>query len=129
MELRELGYFLAVYEERSVSAAARRSYVSQPSVSEALANLEHELATRLFAPLGMKGVRKLHDIFIDRKLPRVSRSSWPVVMLDGVVLWVPGMVRSRVATITPATKNILYLQAFSSDMSRIARLPENPSTC
>jgi len=48
MELRELGYFLAVYEERSVSAAARRSYVSQPSVSEALANLEHELATRLF---------------------------------------------------------------------------------
>jgi DNA-binding transcriptional LysR family regulator len=48
MELRELGYFLAVYEERSVSAAARRSYVSQPSVSEALANLEHELATKLF---------------------------------------------------------------------------------
>jgi DNA-binding transcriptional LysR family regulator len=48
MELRELGYFVAVYEERSVSAAARRSYVSQPSVSEALANLEHELATRLF---------------------------------------------------------------------------------
>jgi DNA-binding transcriptional LysR family regulator len=48
MELRELGYFLAVYEERSVSAAARRSFVSQPSVSEALANLEHELATRLF---------------------------------------------------------------------------------
>jgi DNA-binding transcriptional LysR family regulator len=48
MELRELGYFLAIYEERSVSAAARRSYVSQPSVSEALANLEHELATRLF---------------------------------------------------------------------------------
>jgi len=48
MELRELGYFLAVYEERSVTAAARRSYVSQPSVSEALANLERELATQLF---------------------------------------------------------------------------------
>jgi len=48
MELRELSYFLAIYEERSVSAAARRSYVSQPSVSEALANLEHELATQLF---------------------------------------------------------------------------------
>src|SRR4051812_17892413 len=48
MELRELGYFLAVYEERSVTAAARRSHVSQPSVSEALANLEHELATKLF---------------------------------------------------------------------------------
>ncbi len=48
MDLRELGYFVAIYEERSVSAAARRSYVSQPSVSAALANLEHELATPLF---------------------------------------------------------------------------------
>lgn len=48
MELRELSYFLAVYEERSVTAAARRSFVSQPSVSEALAHLESELATALF---------------------------------------------------------------------------------
>lgn len=49
MDLRELGYFVAVFEERSVSAAARRSFVSQPSVSIALSNLEHELGTKLFA--------------------------------------------------------------------------------
>ncbi|MDF2692638.1 MAG: Transcriptional regulator, LysR family [Labilithrix sp.] len=48
MDLRELGYFVAVYEERSVSAAARRCFISQPSVSAALANLEHELGTKLF---------------------------------------------------------------------------------
>ena len=39
---------MAVYEEASVSAAARRCHVSQPSVSEALASLESELAVRLF---------------------------------------------------------------------------------
>jgi len=48
MDVRELGYFVAVFEERSVGAAARRSFVSQPSVSEALASLEDQLATRLF---------------------------------------------------------------------------------
>jgi DNA-binding transcriptional LysR family regulator len=48
MDVRELGYFVAVFEERSVSAAARRCFVSQPSVSEALASLEHELGARLF---------------------------------------------------------------------------------
>jgi DNA-binding transcriptional LysR family regulator len=48
MDLRELGYFVAVFEERSVSAAARRCFISQPSVSAALAALETELGTQLF---------------------------------------------------------------------------------
>ncbi len=48
MELRELGYFVAVFEEGSVSAAARRSHISQPSVSTALAALEAELGATLF---------------------------------------------------------------------------------
>jgi DNA-binding transcriptional LysR family regulator len=48
MDVRELGYFVAVFEERSVSAAARRSHVSQPSVSEAVIALEGELGQRLF---------------------------------------------------------------------------------
>lgn len=48
MELRELRYFLAVYETGSVTAAARRCFISQPSISAALAALEHELDTTLF---------------------------------------------------------------------------------
>jgi len=48
MELRELRYFLAVYETGSVTAAARRCFISQPSISAALAALERELETILF---------------------------------------------------------------------------------
>jgi DNA-binding transcriptional LysR family regulator len=48
MELRELRYFLAVYETGSVTAAARRCFISQPSISAALAALERELETTLF---------------------------------------------------------------------------------
>lgn len=48
MDIRELRYFLAVYETGSVSAAARRCFVSQPSVSVALGALEAELGEALF---------------------------------------------------------------------------------
>jgi DNA-binding transcriptional LysR family regulator len=48
MDIRELRYFIAAYEERSVTAAARRCFVSQPSVSAAIASLEAELGATLF---------------------------------------------------------------------------------
>lgn len=48
MELRELHYFVAVYEEGGVTAAAQRCFISQPSVSAALASIETELGSRLF---------------------------------------------------------------------------------
>ena len=43
MELRHLRYFTAVAELGSFSAAARRLHVAQSSVSEQIADLEHEL--------------------------------------------------------------------------------------
>lgn len=48
MELRELRYFLAVYETGSVTAAARRCFISQPSISAAIAALERDLGAMLF---------------------------------------------------------------------------------
>lgn len=45
---RELLYFLAVVETGSVSAAARRCWVTQPAISRSLANFEKEIGTRLF---------------------------------------------------------------------------------
>ncbi|CAN5473542.1 LysR family transcriptional regulator [soil metagenome] len=48
MELRELRYFLAVYETGSVTAAARRCFISQPSISAAITALEHDLGGVLF---------------------------------------------------------------------------------
>ena len=48
MDLRALRYFEAVFEKCSISGAARHCYVSQPSVSAAIHQLEDTLGTSLF---------------------------------------------------------------------------------
>jgi DNA-binding transcriptional LysR family regulator len=58
MDLRDLEYFLAVVEAKSVTLAARRVHAAQPTLSHALARLENELGERLLerkarAPLRM----------------------------------------------------------------------------
>jgi DNA-binding transcriptional LysR family regulator len=48
MDIRELRYFAAVYREKNLTAAAKRCFISQPSISAAITNLEAELGTTLF---------------------------------------------------------------------------------
>ncbi len=48
MEIRDLEYFLACYEARSFTAAARSMHIVQSAMSSAIARLEHELGVPLF---------------------------------------------------------------------------------
>lgn len=48
MELRTLRYFLAVAREESVTLAAERLHITQPTLSRQLMELEQSLGTRLF---------------------------------------------------------------------------------
>ena len=48
MQIHQIRYFLALCEERSFTRAARRSGVSQPSLTNAIAVLEKELGGALF---------------------------------------------------------------------------------
>ncbi|HEX4217142.1 MAG TPA: LysR family transcriptional regulator [Acidimicrobiales bacterium] len=52
MDLRRLTYFLAVVDEGGFTSAAKAVFVSQPALSLAIKELEHELGTELFERLG-----------------------------------------------------------------------------
>lgn len=56
MNTKQLHYFLITAEKNSITAAARELDVAQPAISLQLANLEHELKTKLFER-DFRGVR------------------------------------------------------------------------
>lgn len=43
-----------------------------------------------FEPFGLKGTRKLQDIFVDLKVPARLRDSWPIVATSSGAAWIPG---------------------------------------
>jgi len=49
MELRHLRYFTAVVECKGYREASRRLHIAQPSISEAISDLEYELGLKLFS--------------------------------------------------------------------------------
>ena len=56
MEIYQLRYFLSVAETGNFTKAAQRSFISQPSLSQQIINLEEELGRKLFDRLGRKVV-------------------------------------------------------------------------
>ena len=64
-----------------------------------------------FRPLGMAGEKKLQDVFVDAKIPRMMRATLPLVCgADGRILWVPGYLVSDLVKLTPATQRVLALE-------------------
>ena len=43
-------------------------------------------------PRGGRGTRKLQDIFVDARVPREERNTWPLVFAGDRLAWVPGVV-------------------------------------
>jgi tRNA(Ile)-lysidine synthase len=62
-------------------------------------------------PLGMSGARKVKDVFIDRKLARSRRSTYPIVTLGREVVWIPGFARAGAAVVTKSTEAVVRVEA------------------
>ena len=60
-------------------------------------------------PLGMKGSKKLKDIFIDMKIPQEKRNKIPLIQFDDDISWIIGVKMSDKFKITKETKNILRI--------------------
>lgn len=59
---------------------------------------------------GIKGSKKLKDIFIDQKVPVQDRDSWPVVTDSvGTIIWLPNLKKSSFEGIDPTAKQYIQL--------------------
>ena len=61
-------------------------------------------------PLGMKGRRKLKEIFVDLEIPREQRAFYPVLASEKELLWVPGYGLSEKVKVRPDSKKIFRLR-------------------
>lgn len=61
-------------------------------------------------PIGLKGTKKLKDIFIDMKIPKDIRDTIPIVQIDDDIAWVVGVKVSDKFKITQKTKRILKIE-------------------
>jgi tRNA(Ile)-lysidine synthase len=62
-------------------------------------------------PIGMRGTRKVHDVFVDRKLPRARRDRFPIIMIGDTIAWLPGLARGDCALVSKATETALRVKA------------------
>lgn len=62
-------------------------------------------------PLGLAlHTQKLHDFFINEKVPEHLRDIWPLVCSGDQIAWVVGKRPSELFKVTGATKHLLHLQ-------------------
>ena len=62
-------------------------------------------------PFGLEADKKVKEILIDRKIPRDERWGRPVVCdYRGEILWIPGVIRSSHAPVTPKTRRTIVLR-------------------
>lgn len=62
------------------------------------------------APYGMRGTRLVSDIFTDAKMPAGRRRQQPVVIIDGVIAWLPGLRASKHYAVTDSTVSVMRLR-------------------
>jgi tRNA(Ile)-lysidine synthase len=55
-------------------------------------------------PLGLRGKKKVHDVFIDTKVPLMLRRVLPLIVIGDRIAWIPGCVRGEVAKISATTR-------------------------
>jgi tRNA(Ile)-lysidine synthase len=62
-------------------------------------------------PLGAPGRRKLQDVLVDRKVPRVTRDDVPIVTdASGQILWVAGITVAETCRVTAPEDGMLILE-------------------
>ena len=67
-----------------------------------------------FIPAGMTGHKKLHDFFIDEKIPHEARRSIPLLTACGDIVWIVGHRQDARYQATPKTPRLLVIDVIDA---------------
>jgi LysR family hydrogen peroxide-inducible transcriptional activator len=102
MEVYQLHYFLAVAETGNFTKAAQRCFISQPSLSQQIINLEDELGRKLFQRLGRKAVlTEAGNTLLERARRIVSEVEQTINELKITPALGPKIVVGAIPTVAP----------------------------
>ncbi|MFH1624418.1 MAG: tRNA lysidine(34) synthetase TilS, partial [Pseudomonadota bacterium] len=63
-----------------------------------------------FQPMGLKGTKKLKDLFIDSKIPKSFRRKIPLLVFDDLIAWVIGLRIDHRVMVRDCTREILEVR-------------------
>jgi len=63
-----------------------------------------------FCPMGSRGIRKLKELFRERKIPEVQRKGWPILLCAGQIVWVRGFPPGRGVAATDQSQQVLIVE-------------------
>jgi len=96
-------------EGEVVEADARTVFVDYEGLGKDLVIRNREEGDR-FRPLGMKGTKKLQDLFVDEKIPVELRDAIPIIESGGKIVWVAGVRLDDRVKVSKSTKKIVKLE-------------------
>jgi tRNA(Ile)-lysidine synthase len=82
------------------------AYLDYEMISLPLILRNHKPGDRI-EPLGMTGTKKLHDYFIDRKIPFSFRDEIPLLVDTKSVIWIAGQTISERVKVSGQTKKVM----------------------
>ncbi|MCL5986978.1 MAG: tRNA lysidine(34) synthetase TilS [Actinobacteria bacterium] len=62
-------------------------------------------------PLGMGVEKKVHDIFVDKKIPFQKRRQWPILCDQEKIIWIPGVKLDDRVKVREGTEKVLRIES------------------
>lgn len=93
-------------EEASWRSDGACAFFDRDTLTGALTVRNREPGDRI-QPFGMKGHKKVKDLLMDRKIPRILRDEAPVLCDAEKIIWVIGMATSEVCRVRSRTERVL----------------------
>jgi tRNA(Ile)-lysidine synthase len=98
-------------DEAEISFTSDRNieYLDYDKIANPLCLRSHRSGDK-FVPLGMDRKKKVHDLFVDEKVPNYRRSSVPILVGGNHIIWIVGLRIDDRFKITDETQKILKVE-------------------